>query len=159
MLESEQLESVMEGFFQRGLTTPLAVGRSLDRSGRTGRPGSHRLRRLLEDRDQAPLEYKLEVKIWRLLRGAGLRPVRQHWVTIDDQRYRLDFAFPVLKVAVEGHGFGAHGGRIAHVRDSRRLADLAGAGWSVIPVTWEAATQDPARVVENVCAALVEAAA
>jgi very-short-patch-repair endonuclease len=135
MLDDESLEAVVEDFFHRGVTTPLAVQRCLDATGGTGRRGSHLLRALLADRDEAPLEYKLEQKIWRLLRKAGLRPVRQHEVRCGTQRYRLDFAFPLLKVAVEGQGFAAHGGRLAHSRDNRRLADLVGAGWRVVPVT------------------------
>jgi very-short-patch-repair endonuclease len=159
MLDEETLQTVMEDFFHRGLTTPMSTARCLDAVGGKGRPGSHLLRALLEDRDQAPLEKKLEVKIWRLLRGAGFRPVRQHWFTVNGERYRLDFAFPRLKVGVEGHGFGAHGGRLAHVDDARRLSDLVGAGWRIVPVTWEAATQDPERVVQSVRNALLEAAA
>lgn len=159
VLDEESLEAVVEDFFHRGVTTPLAVQRCLDANGGTGRPGSRLLRDLLADRDQAPLELKLEQKIWRLLRAVGLRPVRQFDVRCAGQRYRLDFAWPILKVAVEGHGFAAHGGRLAHIRDNRRLGDLVSAGWRVVPVTWEDCTQDPGGMIEKVRGALLEAAA
>jgi very-short-patch-repair endonuclease len=158
LVDDETLEAVAEDFFHRGVTTPLAVQRCLDNAGGTGRPGSHHLRALLADRDEAPLERKLEQKIWRLLRKAGLRPVRQHGVRCGTKKYRLDFAWPIVKVAVEGQGFAAHGGRLAHARDNRRLADLVAAGWRVIPVTWESASHDPHGVVERVRSALVAAA-
>ena len=158
MLDEESLEAVAEGFFHRGVTTPLAVQRCLDANGGTGRAGSGRLRALLKDRDQAPLEYKLEVKLWRLLRKAGLRPVRQFEVRCGGKKFRLDFAWPILKVGVEGHGFAAHGGRLAHVRDTRRLAELVGAGWRVVPVTWEECTQAPDAAIDRIRGALLRAA-
>jgi very-short-patch-repair endonuclease len=158
MLDEESLESVVEDFFHRGVTTPLAVQRCLDATGGTGRVGSHLLRALLADRDEAPLERKLEVKLWRMLRKAGMRPVRQYEVRCGTNMYRLDFAWPILKVAVEGEGFAAHGGRLAHVRDNRRLADLVAVGWRVLPVTWEECTQAPDAVIERVRGALLRAA-
>ena len=158
VVDEEDLHAAMEDLLHRGITTPLAIQRCLDSSSGTGRTGSHRLRALLSDRDQAALESRLEVKIWRLLRGAGLRPVPQYEVRIRGAKYRLDFAFPILKVAVEGHGFATHGRRIAHVRDNRRLADLVGAGWRVVPVTWEDVTSNPAGVIQLVGSALLEAA-
>lgn len=158
-LDDESLEAVFEDFLHRGLTTPLAVTRCLDAVGGTGRAGSRLLRALLSGRDTSPLESRLEVKLWRLLRKAGLRPVPQYEVRCGVAKYRLDFAFPVLKVAVEGQGFAAHGGRLAHVRDSRRLADLVGAGWRVVPVTWEDVTREPGQVIDRVRSTLLEAAA
>ncbi len=159
VLDDESLEAAAEDFFHRGVTTPLSVQRCLHATGGTGRAGSRLLGDLLADRDQAPLERKLEVKIWRLLRKSGLRPVRQFHVRCGAKKYRLDFAWPVLKVAVEGHGFAAHGGRLAHVRDSRRLADLVGAGWRVVPVSWEDCTQYPDEVIRKIRGALLEAVA
>jgi very-short-patch-repair endonuclease len=158
MLDEESLEAVVEDFFHRGVTTPLAVQRCLDASGGTGRPGSHLLRALLADRDEAPLELKLEVKLWRLLRKAGMRPVRQFEVRCGGNTYRLDFAWPKLKVAVEGDGYAAHGGRTAFVRDRRRLAALVAAGWMIVPVTWDDVTTRAGAVVETIRAALVQAA-
>jgi very-short-patch-repair endonuclease len=159
VLDDETFEALVEDFLHRGVTTPLAIGRCLTAVGGKGRPGSGRLAALLADRPSAALDRRLEVKIWRLLRAAGLQPVRQLEVRCSGRKYRLDFAFPALKVAVEGHGFGAHGGRVAHVRDNRRLADLVGDGWRVVPVTWEAVTTDSDRVIEQVRSALRQAAA
>jgi very-short-patch-repair endonuclease len=82
------------------------------------------------------------VKVWRLLVGSGLpRPVRQHQVEIDGKRYRLDFAWPSFRVAVEADGFAAHGARRMVFRaDRRRSANLVSAGWRVVPVTWDDAS-------------------
>ncbi len=159
VLDEESLEAALEDFLHRGLTTPLAISRCVEARGGTGRAGSNRLRVLLANRGDKALEYKLEVKLWRLFHKASLRPVRQFEVRCGGQRYRLDFAWPILKVAVEGQGFAVHGGRLAHIRDSRRLADLVGAGWRVVPVTWEDVTRDPKRVIARVRSTLLEAAA
>lgn len=160
LVDEETLETLVEDYFHRGLTTPMSLQRCIDLTGSRGRKGAQRLVRLLAQRgNAAAADEKLEVKLSRLMRAAGLRPVRQLEVRIGSAKYRLDFAFPTLKVAVEGQGFGAHGGRLAHVRDGRRFADLAGAGWIVVPVTWEAVTEEPDRVVERIRSALREAAA
>jgi len=159
MLDDETLEAFVEDLLHRGITTTSAIQRCLDRAGGTGRAGSHLLRALPRDRDEAPLDQRLEVKLWRLLRKARLRPVRQYEVRIGSSKYRLDFAFPALKVAVEGHGYAAHGGRVAHIRDSHRLADLVSRGWRVVPVTWEDVTRDPVQVIDRVRSTLLEATA
>jgi very-short-patch-repair endonuclease len=157
-LEGEPLEAAVEDALRRGLTTQSMLERRLAAVGGKGRPGAEHLRRILAARDDAPLESRLEVRVWRLLRSAGLRPVRQFEVRCEGQAYRLDFAWPVLKVAVEADGYRAHGGRIAHVGDRRRLADLGGMGWVIIPVTWEECLQHPGVVVQRVRSALLDAA-
>jgi very-short-patch-repair endonuclease len=158
VLDGEPLEAALEDVLHRGLTTPATIERRLASLGGSGRAGAGRLRRLLAQRDQAPAESRLEVKVWRLLRGAGLRPVRQYAVRCESRTFRLDFAWPNLKVAVEAEGFVAHGGRLAHVADRRRLAALVAAGWSIVPVTWDDCTTDPEVFVERVRAALLRAA-
>jgi very-short-patch-repair endonuclease len=100
------------------------------------------LRRILDRRcEGAALESRLEVKVWRLLLRSGLpKPARQHRVELDGRRYRLDFAWPSFRVAVEADGFTTHGGRQAFNADRRRIAILGSAGWRVVPVTWDDAT-------------------
>ena len=88
------------------------------------------------------------------LQNAVPQPVRQHWVRVDGQPYRLDFAWPDQLVAVEADGYDTHGGRVAFVRDHRRMSALAAAGWRVLPVTWEQVTRSPATVVREVRRAL-----
>ena len=159
MLDEEDLEAAMEDLLHRALTTPMSINRCLSTEGGKGRAGSAQLRDLLEDRGDKSLERRLEVKVWRILRNAGLRPVRQYDVRIGARRYRLDFAWPALKVAVEAEGFATHGGKLSFAADRRRLADLVAADWAVIPVTWDACTQAPDAVIAKVKSVLVHAAA
>ena len=153
-LDGEVLEAAVEDVLRRGLTTAPTLRRRLDALGGKGRAGAGALRDLLDDRGDAALESRLEVRVWRLLRGAGLRPVRQHVVRCRGRTYRLDFAFPMQKVAVEADGYAVHGGRRAFVRDRQRLADLAAEGWIVVPVTWD----DCDALIGRVASALVRAA-
>jgi len=158
VLDEEDLEATLEELLRRGLTTPMAVQRCAEALGGTGRKGSQRLRPLLAARGDHALEYRLEVKLWRLLRKARLKPVRQHEVNLGGSTYRLDFAFPDFKVAIEGDGYASHGGRRAFEEDRRRLAALVADGWSVIPVTWDQCINRPSAVVAAVSGALLHAA-
>jgi hypothetical protein len=75
-----------------------------------------------------------------LLDGGLPAPEPQHPVTIDGRRYRLDFAWPDRRVALEVDGFGPHSGYAAFHDDRRRDLALQSAGWRVLHVTDEMAT-------------------
>jgi very-short-patch-repair endonuclease len=158
-LDEEALTAATEDAIHRGLTTPHAIARRLDALGGKGRPGAANLRAVLRDRqlDRAA-ESRLEVKIWRTLRAAGMRPLRQYVVRVDGHSYRLDFAFPQWRLGVEGVGDHFHRGSLRRRRDLERLADLAAISWRIIPVTWHDITEEPDRVLARVSSALAEAA-
>jgi len=68
-----------------------------------------------------------------ILAEAGIpAPVLQHSVRdlTGRERYRLDFAWPELKVALEYDGYEAHEGRAEH--DRAREEDLRRRGWLVV---------------------------
>jgi very-short-patch-repair endonuclease len=144
VVDAEVLETAVECALHRRLVGEQYLRRRLgDLSGK-GRLGIALLREILDGRDDAALESRLEVKVWRLLARSGLpKPVRQHPVEIDGQRYRLDFAWPSFRVAVEADGFATHNGRRSFNADRRRMAMLATAGWRIVPVTWEDAKARP----------------
>jgi very-short-patch-repair endonuclease len=155
VLDDEDLNAVVEDAIHRGLTTASAIARRLDVLGGKGRPGSGRLREILEDRgSQRAAASRLEVKIWRVLRAKGLRPVRQHPVRCGPTTYFLDCAFPEWRVAVEGFGDKFHRGARQRKRELRRLADLATVQWRVLPVTWEEITDTPDDVVARIVTTL-----
>jgi very-short-patch-repair endonuclease len=138
------------------LVAPEAVLRRLDELGTRGRAGAAVLRPLLEAaRTRPALESRLEVKVARLLRGAGLpEPERQWKVSVGGRRYRLDFAWPSRRVALEADGRASHATPRAFQRDRTRWTLLASAGWRVMVVTWEDATRRAREVVDQVSAAL-----
>jgi very-short-patch-repair endonuclease len=123
--------------------------------GGKGRPGSGRLREILEDRgSQRAAMSRLEVRIWRVLRAKGLTPVRQHPVRCGDTTYWIDCAFPQSRVSVEGFGDTFHRGARQRKRELRRLGDLATMQWRVLPVTWEDITDAPDDVVARIVGTL-----
>lgn len=159
LLDDEDLAAALEDAIHRGLTTPQAIERRLRVLGGKGRPGSKRLRDILDDRgSSAAAASRLEVRIWRTLRSAGLRPVRQQPVRVGERTYRVDCAFPQWRLAVEGIGDRFHRSPLQRRRDQQRLADLASVAWRVIPVTWHDITEMPDRVVAQVVRALADAA-
>jgi very-short-patch-repair endonuclease len=142
-LGEEALDAAFESGLRRGLFTVPFVRWRLQELGGKGRAGAARLRAMVDARRPGDrvLESRLEVKVWRLLLRSGLpKPVRQHPIRLGGRRYRLDFAWPAFRVAVEADGFAAHGGRRAFHADRRRTSSLVSAGWRVVPVTWEELT-------------------
>ncbi len=154
-LDGEALDSVVDDAVHRRLVSPAELRERAAALAGKGRAGTGALLRLLTARDAGPAaESRLETRVRRVLRAAGLRPVPQHEVVVGARRYRLDFAWPAERVAVEADGWSAHGARRAFERDRRRSADLAAAGWRVLPVTWTQISQQPADVIARVRAAL-----
>jgi very-short-patch-repair endonuclease len=155
VLDDEDLTAVVEDAIHRGLTTPMSIGRGLDALGGKGRPGSARLRAILDDRgNQRPTMSRLEVKIWRTLRAKGLTPVRQHPVRCGNTTYWIDCAFPQWRVAVEGFGDKFHRAARDRKRELKRFADLATVHWRVLPVTWDDIVDHPDDVVARIVTTL-----
>jgi very-short-patch-repair endonuclease len=159
-LEDDRLLAAMESVFRRGLGTPERLGARLRALRRGRRPGVGRLADLLAQRgDGRAMESVLEAKVWSLLQTAGVRrPVRQHWVAVDSGRYRLDFAWPDLKVGVECDGWEHHGTRVAFGKDRARFAELAASRWRVLPVTWDVCTRQSERFLRWVRALVPDVA-
>jgi very-short-patch-repair endonuclease len=149
-LEDVALSGLLESTIKAGL---VAEQRLLSRLGAlqsSGRAGAGRLGRLVAGRGDGPaMESTLEAVVWTILVEAGVRmPMRQHWVNVPGGRYRLDFAWPDVKVAVECDGFDAHGSTRARFgKDRARYSELVASGYRVLPVTWSAARQQPDRVL------------
>jgi very-short-patch-repair endonuclease len=101
-------------------------------------------------------ENDFEDRMRALVRQAGLpQPVSQHAIG----RYRLDFAWPELRVAVETDGWATHGRRQAFEDDRARDAFLLAAGWRVLRVTYRQLRQHPTLVAAQLSAVLAQAAA
>jgi very-short-patch-repair endonuclease len=147
-MEDSTLVAAMEDAFRRRLVTPERLLARAEILRNSGRPGAGRLAELLGERTGlAPLESTLEARVWLLiLRTAIPRPERQFWVSLPGGRYRLDFAWPAQRVALECDGWQHHGARSAFAPDRARLAEFAAARWRILPVTWHACTREPERV-------------
>jgi very-short-patch-repair endonuclease len=60
--------------------------------------------------------------------------------------YRLDFAFPPLKLAIEVDGYVHHFSADHARRDNARRNQLQRQGWLVLVYTWRDVVREPARV-------------
>jgi very-short-patch-repair endonuclease len=159
VLDEESLDAAVDDVLHRGRTTLGVLRARVELASTEKRSGVSLLCKLLDERvGGRAAESRLETRVRRLLHGAGLRPVQQHEVVVGGRRYRLDFAWPALRVAVEPDGYSAHGARTAFEHDRARWADLTSVGWRLVPVTWTQATREPSAFLERVHATLAAAA-
>ena len=92
-----------------------------------------------------------------LLRAELPAPVPQFWVKVAGRRYRLDFAYPEVKLAIEVDGFDPHNTRTAFDKDRARANDLVAAGWTVLRFTSESTQAHIASSVRATLARLTQA--
>jgi very-short-patch-repair endonuclease len=69
--------------------------------------------------------------------------------------YRLDFAYPAVKLAIEVDGYIWHFTPEQQHRDHERRRRLFADGWTVLVFTWTDVTQRPQRVAAEIRAALI----
>lgn len=92
------------------------------------------------------IESQREAWVFLAIADAGIAlPRPQHWIVIDGvPTYRLDFAYPKVRVCVEYDGFEAHETSDEQREyDRRRRAWLRDHGWTVIVVRNGDFTHDP----------------
>jgi very-short-patch-repair endonuclease len=110
----------------------------------------------LPDHASNPTDNAFEDRMRTLIARAGLpQPIAQYPLA----PYRLDFAWPDLKVAVETDGWGTHGRRAAFEDDRAKDAMLLAAGWRVLRVTWRRLVREPMLVAAQLAAVLAQATA
>jgi very-short-patch-repair endonuclease/predicted transcriptional regulator of viral defense system len=113
------------------LTSPPSMEALLDRHA--GRPGSARLRTVLEGGQPALTRSEAEEVFLNLIRKAGLGRPR---VNTRLGGFEVDFYWPPERLVVEIDGFPFHSSRQAFERDRRRDAEFAALGLRVVRVTW-----------------------
>lgn len=86
----------------------------------------------------------------RVFRRLGLPVPKAEVVTGPDGRYRIDFAFPEIRLAIEVDGWAAHSTPEQKRRDQRRLHDLIRSGWTVLRYDWWEVNGEPERVGQEI---------
>jgi hypothetical protein len=148
-LEPEPLARVVEDVLGKRMVTPERVAEALGRAGMP-RPGHRRLKEALGPwLSSTRHDSAAEGACRRILAGAGLPPpVAQYRVDGGDGFVaRLDFAWPLAKVALEVDGFRYHANPGPHERDSRRANRLAALGWTVLRTTPAELEHSPAALL------------
>ncbi len=148
----DRLEKCLERAIFRGMTNPAALWAYIDEVGRQGRRGVQPLRAVLELRGRVPAaESDLETEMLQLLRRAALpEPVRQYEVTVATRRFRIDLAYPDLKIALEIDGDEPHFGARKTDADDTRDGLLQLGGWLTQHFTKRHIRNEPRESVERV---------
>ncbi len=92
----------------------------------------------------------LESRMARLFVRHGLPQPQAEVVWGPNRRYRLDFAYPGLGLAIEVDGWSAHFAPEQHRYDNRRANALTRAGWTVLHYDWWEVTYDAERVAGEI---------
>jgi very-short-patch-repair endonuclease len=151
------VRSAVESAVVARMTTVPRLFAFVDEHARRGRNGIGALRLTLEDwmLSERPPDSKLEVAFERVVRRASMpTPEYQYWVGEKPKRYRVDAAWPEVKLAVEVDGFEAHGTRRAFQRDLDRQNVLVLGGWTVLRFTWNDVVRRPGHVAQQIAEAL-----
>lgn len=83
-----------------------------------------------------PGDSELVARAVRWIRAAGMpQPQTEVWVVVRGDRYRLDVAWPLAKVAVECDGWRDHRMRTRFSSDRRKVTELHLGGWLVVIIT------------------------
>jgi hypothetical protein len=156
-LDQDELADAFDRARDLGLVSVDSLARRFACLGGRGRPGTPKVRRLLEHAPPRALQSRLERLAARLVEGSGLpRPVRQYTVTDIPGRYRLDFAWPELLAAWETEGFEWHGTRARWKQDRIRVGAIERRGWRHMVASWDDITSRPEETVERLAVMLQE---
>ena len=152
LTESDLEHAVHRALHLRLTHVDRLIRRFLQLAGR-GRTGTATARAVLVRLDPAlaPAESDLETLLLKVLDAHGLpAPTRQFPVTVDGRTFRIDLAYPSLRLAIESDGFAFHGHRHAFESDRERQNLLVLAGWTVLRFTWRQVCSRPAWVAVQV---------
>lgn len=149
VLDPAPLEEAVESAYRKNESVLPRLQARVEELGTSGRAGVRAIREILAARDPAaaPTEAMFERRLSRLVRDYDLpEPVRQYAVQTEDGHYRIDFAHPHLKLAIETDGYWCHTGRARWRKGLRRGNALTLEGWRVLHVTWSDLVERPEAV-------------
>jgi very-short-patch-repair endonuclease len=119
----------------------------LRNKGRRGSPKARQL--LLAASDGARSE--AERLLAKLLRAAGISGWKANYPV---GPYKIDFAFPELKIALEADGWAFHSDGEAFQHDRKRQNYLMLLGWQVLRFTWLDLVEYPQQVIAVIRSAI-----
>ncbi len=96
--------------------------------------------------DLSQPESPIEMKLCNAMKEIGLMPICQYHVGL----YRLDFAFPDCKLAIEADGHEFHSTKLQRTHDTVRQRALMRLGWQVVRFTGSEIHNSPAKCAKEV---------
>lgn len=146
----------LAGALDRALSKGIVRTRDLEAEiARRRRRGTDQLRRCLDERGltNVPTPSVLESRMARLINRYGLPLPKGELVVGRHGEYRLDYANPAERLAVELYGYAHHHTPEQMAHDHRRQRSLTVQGWTVMVFTWREVTEAPERVARDIRAA------
>jgi hypothetical protein len=148
--------ATLDAALRSGWCTPAALAGAADQQ--RGRRGIVSVRSLLpfaDSRSESAMES--EARLVMLDHGIP-RPELQYLIQgRDGQCWRVDFAWPDVRVAAEYDSVEWHAGRSEMLRDKARFAGIQEVGWTVIPIVAADVRHAPSRLCERIAAHLSRA--
>jgi hypothetical protein len=125
-------------------------------SGRRGVVAVRELLPLASPLAESPMESEARL----VMIDGGLPPPVLQYEVVDLQgcTWRLDFAWPELRVGAEYDGVDWHSGSDAFLRDRRRASALQELGWLIVPIVAEDVRYRPVELVQRLDTQLRRAA-
>jgi very-short-patch-repair endonuclease len=154
VLQQRAAELALEDALRKKVTTIDRLWGEYAIVCKPGRNGCRAFRNALLRRDyrDGTLESRMEAKMHsiakRLLDPA---PTPQFPVATPQRTYRIDFAFPDIKLGIETQSIRWHLGEVKWQQDLARDRALKRLGWALIYYTWDDILH-PATVVEEITA-------
>lgn len=147
VLAPELVEDALDRALGRRLVSVEGVEAMVASLARRGRIGVGVARAIVDERalGRSRPDSLLEPRMARLLRTHGLPPFIFQYEVRHAGRFvaRIDFADPVLRVALEVDGFESHATPRALQSDLRRQNALVALGWTVLRFTWADVVRRP----------------
>lgn len=147
-----RLGRVVSEVVRAELCTDAALQIVLAELGGRGRPGTARMRAVLDVRDHVPTESELEDLARAVFRAGGL-PDPEWQIDLSTEEGwvgRVDCVFRPARLIVELDSFRWHGQQTDSERDALRDLRFLAAGYLVHHVHWSDLTQRPQTVVAHI---------
>jgi hypothetical protein len=150
VLSERRLDWILDRAMSAGTVDLDRLGDLFASLARRGKPGTAKLRRILERRgqDRVPPDSALENRLLRLIEEAELPvPTGQfHAPWLSPTNGRVDFAYPEHRLVIEGDSRRWHLLMKSFDVDRQRDNQAQLAGWRILRFTWEDITDRPVMV-------------
>ena len=156
ILGDEEFEIACEDARRRRLTSVPALRAYLDRFGVSGRAGTRRLHRLLEELDPAyAARSTLEVKARRLLVAHGITDfVRELPLEWQGRTYWYDFGFLRTRTILETNGRRWHDDPADYEHDHEKWSVPGRHGYRLVLATWQKVIHEPDSLIHELAATM-----
>ena len=150
--------ATLDAALRSGTCTPSGLRHAvLLQTGRRGIVAVRDLVPLANAASESPMESEARLV---MLDGGLPTPVLQYEIVdVDGEVWRVDFAWPELRVAAEYDSVEWHGDAEALRRDRRRYEALRAAGWTVVPILADDVRRFPQDLIWRIAGELGRAAA